>query len=61
MGFVKLWELNSQTCLKIKHDRFSISLQQDISLAMWVMINCRSHTVYMDVLMHTAGSSEVGG
>lgn len=61
MGFVQVWNLNIQTYLKIKHDRFSISVQQNISLVMLVMINCRSHAVYMGVLMYAAGSSEVGG
>lgn len=59
-GFVILWDPYIQTYLRIKHDRFSISVQQNISVVTLVMINCRSHTVYMGVLMYAAGSFEVG-
>lgn len=61
MGFVQVWDLNIQTYLTIKHDRFSISVQQNIILAMLVTINRRSHAVHMGVMMYAAGSFEVGG
>ena len=53
-------DLNIQTYLEIKHDRFSFWVQR-ISLAMLVMINCSSHAVYMGVLIYAVGSFEVGG
>lgn len=61
MGFVQVSALNIQTHLKIRHDRFSISVQQNNTLVMLVTINCSSHAVCMGVLMYAAGSFEVGG